>query len=252
MTPHIEKILKLVFVFAAGAFAGGFAGVLIYRLPRKLPLFRAGCLCHVCEDGMNTNVFSYLALRKKCDKCNRPVPLAYVLAYIFCGLLALTAALTRGYNVGAALFFLICVTLFIISVIDVRHMLIPDQLVLSLAVFSLFYAAAEGWYVSIPSRIAGFFILSLPMLLLAMIIPNAFGGGDIKLIAVCGLLLGVKLLLLACLIAVTLGAVIGMWHRYMMRGGNHIPFGQFICAGTFIALQYGNELLWWYFNSLHI
>ena len=47
------------------------------------------------------------------------------------------------------------------------------------------------------TRAIGFFIVSLPMYLLTLLIPDCFGGGDIKLIAVAGFLLGWKLTLLA-------------------------------------------------------
>jgi len=102
--------------------------------------------------------------------------------------------------------------------------------------------------VTLLSHAIGFVAVALPMLLLSLIITGAFGGGDIKLIAVCGFLLGWQLTLLAFFIALLLGGGVA---AFLMVSGkrkrkDHIVFGPAICAGVTAAMFFGKEILDWY------
>jgi len=86
------------------------------------------------------------------------------------------------------------------------------------------------------------------MLLLTLVIPGAFGGGDIKLIAVCGFLLGWQQTLLAFFIALLLG---GSYAIYLMlsgkrKRGEHMVFGPAICVGIAVSIYFGRIILDFY------
>jgi len=134
-------------------------------------------------------------------------------------------------------------------------MIIPDGLVVSLAVLSILWTTAT-WDVvlGLVSRLIGFFALSLPMYLLTLFIRDAFGGGDIKLTAVCGFLLGWRLVLLAGFLAVLAGGCRAMFIRYIKRDKTvvHIAFGQYICAGVILSMLLGEELVGWYVSTWRI
>ncbi|MCL2203034.1 MAG: A24 family peptidase [Defluviitaleaceae bacterium] len=145
----------------------------------------------------------------------------------------------------------VAAVLLVVAVIDFDTREIPDKWVLALVPL----AVAAVWAqpeVNLLSRGIGFLAVSLPMLGLAVLINGAFGGGDIKLMAVCGFLLGWQRVLLAFFIAVLLA---GCWIGYLFaRGrakrGQHIAFGPALCAGVFAALLYGNEIISWYVGWL--
>jgi len=104
--------------------------------------------------------------------------------------------------------------------------------------------------VSVVDHIIGFFVVSVPLYVITMIIPDAFGGGDIKLMFGLGGLLGWKLALLALFIGIVSGGIFGALVLMTKKMGrkDHFAFGPFLCAGTAIALLWGTELLNWYFG----
>ncbi len=126
-------------------------------------------------------------------------------------------------------------------------MLIPGGLIAALAVpvlGSLLLPQSPG----LPSRLIGLFCVSVPMLLIALAIPGSFGGGDIKLVAVCGFLLGWQRTLLGLFLALLSGGAYGSYLLIKDRRNKsrHFAFGPFLCGGAFLALLYGQDLINWY------
>jgi len=152
---------------------------------------------------------------------------------------------------AALLAIAIATILLAISIIDYHTSEIPNALVI--AIIPLAIAAIWVWSeVSLLSRGIGFLSISLPMLLAAMAISGAFGGGDIKLMAVCGFLLGWQNTILAFFIALLLG---GGWAIYLMvsgkrKRGQQMVFGPALCVGVFLSILYGNEIVNWYISLI--
>lgn len=139
----------------------------------------------------------------------------------------------------------------VVAWIDGRTMEIPDEL--SVAVLLLSGAASfTDSSVSVFSRIAGLFSVSLPMLLLTLAVPGAFGGGDIKLTAACGVFLGWRRNLLGFFFAVLGGGSWAAWLLLRKKAGrkDHFAFGPFLCAGMVTALFWGDKILDWYLSLL--
>ena len=90
---------------------------------------------------------------------------------------------TYGFSWDTVLVFAVFMILFTITMIDFDTMTIPNGLIISLIVpvgiFTVLHPET-----ALMTRAIGFFIVSLPMYLLTLLIPDCFGGGDIKLIAV--------------------------------------------------------------------
>lgn len=134
--------------------------------------------------------------------------------------------------------------LLIIAWCDQRTMTIPNELVIAcmipavLAVFA-FPKVAMG------SRLLGFFVVSAPLLLITLLVPGAFGGGDIKLMAVLGFYLGWKMCLIAFVLAVLAGGLYGIVFLVLKKKGRktYFAFGPFLCAGTAVTILAGEQLL---------
>lgn len=79
---------------------------------------------------------------------------------------------------------------------------------------------------------------------LSLLIPGAFGGGDIKLMAAAGLFLGWKSTVISAVLAVFAAGAYGLYIRMIKKAGRGqcFPFGPFLCAGMAAAVLWGKEL----------
>ncbi|MBP3927293.1 MAG: prepilin peptidase [Clostridium sp.] len=105
-----------------------------------------------------------------------------------------------------------------------------------------------------PSYLIGMCCVSLPLLLLRHFSGGrAVGGGDIKLLAAAGLLLGWKKVLLALELACLLGAVIHSLRVWFGGASRLLAFGPYLSVGIFISMCWGDALihryLCWAFQS---
>lgn len=145
------------------------------------------------------------------------------------------------------------IVLLVVACVDLAIMEIPNTFViiaLVLGIISIFTMPGT----SLPSRILGMFVVSVPLLLITLLVPGAFGGGDIKLMAACGLFLGTKLTLLSFAFAVLTGGLYGIWLLVMKKksGKEHFAFGPFLCLGMAAALFIGDRVWDWYAGLLYL
>ena len=104
------------------------------------------------------------------------------------------------------------------------------------------------------ASVAGLFLVGGPFLLAAVLIKRdgfAIGGGDVKLMAVCGLLLGWKLIIFAFLLGCIIGSVIHLIRMKVSGEGHVLAMGPYLSAGVAVAVLWGNEFLQWYLGLYH-
>ncbi len=146
---------------------------------------------------------------------------------------------------------LVTILLASIAYIDHKTMKIPNKLNLAIGVCGLL-SCIQNTDVTMMDRIIGVLILSAPMYILCMIIPEAFGGGDIKLTAAMGFYLGWKRTLVGAYLSFLLGGVQAIWllirKNRKKDATSHMAFGPALCMGMWIAMIKGNELIQWYFE----
>ena len=168
---------------------------------------------------------------------------------VFTGIIAVVTWVLSNGGVLACLNFIMANILLVIARIDWDTMRIPNECILVVLVLVIPYLLFQQ-NVTFISRIIGFFIVSLPMLGLTILIPGAFGGGDIKLIAVSGLILGHANTILSMCIALFFG---GIYAVYLLcsgksKKGQRMSFGPYLCMGIYIALLVGEEIIDCYIN----
>lgn len=169
------------------------------------------------------------------------------------GLLAILCDMSVG--IGAKLIFdmIFLAILAAVAVIDWKSMEIPDALPICAGVLGIISVAVTrdpGWI----SAIIGIFAVSVPLLIITFFSDGAFGGGDIKLMAGCGLFLGWKLCLLSAFIGIILG---GIWGLFLMAvkkrdKKSHFAFGPCLCAGMALCCLYGSQIMALYFKVFDI
>lgn len=81
---------------------------------------------------------------------------------------------------------------------------------------------------------------------------KGMGGGDVKLGAFLGLMLGFPNALVALMLAFLSGAIISLVLIVLGRKhfGQVIPFGPFLVLGSLIALFWGNQIIDWYLHLI--
>ena len=74
------------------------------------------------------------------------------------------------------------------------------------------------------------------------------GGGDIKLVFLMGLILGVKASILAVFLAFNCAALVGivLIASRRKRRRDHIPFGPYLVGGTIFAYLFAQPVVQWY------
>lgn len=105
--------------------------------------------------------------------------------------------------------------------------------ILLLAVISVFTISE----ISLVMRVAGMFVVSVPMAVLALIIPGSFGGGDVKLVFACGAFLGWKILLKGVVLAIFMAGCCSLWLLLAKRKEKNVQFalGPFLSAGVILS-----------------
>lgn len=152
-------------------------------------------------------------------------------------------------NVEFVLYCLLFPALLILSVIDFRTYEIPSGInlyILALGVIRL-CTDLSSW----TQYVAGLGAVSLFLAILYYATKGrAIGGGDVKLMAACGLLIGWKLIIMAFLVGCILGAVIHVI-RMKISGVDHVlAMGPYLSAGVVIAVLWGERILQWYLGSV--
>jgi leader peptidase (prepilin peptidase)/N-methyltransferase len=133
--------------------------------------------------------------------------------------------------------------------IDLKHQIIPDKLNLVGAILGLLILSFND--VSLFSSVLGSVAGGLIMLLIAIVSRGGMGGGDVKMMAMMGLFLGLKLTFLALFFSFVIG---GLGSLLLILFGikkrkDYIPFGPFLAIGGFAAYVFGIEILAWYFKT---
>lgn len=243
--------------FALGASLFSFLNVVAFRLPRGEGIVRGRSYCPACGRTLGPGelipCLSYLLLRGRCRGCGARIPFRDTLVEFLGGFLTLLCVLRWGETepLRAALVLAVLSILTAAALIDVDTLEIWDRFhVLLLACAAA--AVAVFPEVTLPERLIGCFAVSLPMLVLALLIPGGFGGGDIKLSFALGALLGWKGMVTAIFLALLGAGAKCVWllARKKVAPGDKIAFGPFLCVGGGIALFLGGAPLDWWLGLL--
>ncbi|MFI7482198.1 prepilin peptidase [Kocuria sp. M1R5S2] len=172
-----------------------------------------------------------------------------VLTAATAGLFLLVAAvLGLSWQLPAHLFLVVVAV--VLTVIDLRHHLLPNAVVLpALAVGLVLLAVAaigDGTWGALLRAVLGAMALFGLYLVLALISPAGLGMGDVKLAAVLGLFLayqGWGALLVGALLMSVIGAVVGLAVLALGRGGRRsdVPFGPSMLAGALVGVLWGDR-----------
>ncbi len=241
--------MKFIFLIY-GLFIGSFLNVCIYRIPSGSSIVKLPSSCGSCGHKLNfidmIPVVNYVVNKGKCRYCGSHYSAQYPLIELLNGLLYVLVYIKFGLTLNSILYCIIISLLITISIIDLRHKIIPDGLNITGLIIGIIYAIINKGIIN--SFIGA--LIGLGLFLLIAFITNAMGGGDIKLMAVLGFIFGIKGVLFITLFSFVLGAVISVILIILKIKSrkDEIPFGPFISLSALIYIFSGNEIINWYFE----
>ncbi len=298
-------------IFALGLAFGSFLNVCIYRLPRGISAIFPRSACPKCEHQIafydNIPVLSWLILRGRCRSCKTSISARYLAIELLTGTLFLACYTHFGLSLAmvkcSTLGFLLLGLIFT----DAETQLLPDALTLpGIALglgFSIFVPVNDllsdllPWMFNVPMKAPAWHWISFLDALTGAVVGASFiygagaiylrargvhgmGFGDVKLMAMVGAFLGVRLTMFTIFTGsiagslVGLGTVLVVWQKRTQRrierrhegaadARRHawksslvvlrrfpMPFGVFLGTMAMVALFFGNQFLRWYWRVL--
>lgn len=249
----LMTIVFYIIIFLYGIVIGSFLNVCIYRIPKKEDIVKVRSHCMNCGYKLEwydlVPLFSYLFLKGRCRKCKTKLSVQYPLIEAANGVLYVVIVLINGANVESLLYCLLASALLTLSVIDFRTYEIPIGINIFILALGLIRVAA--YYSDWLNYLIGLLCVSTFLAVIYYATKGrGIGGGDVKLMAVCGLVLGWKLIILAFFIGCILGAVIHVARMKISGEGHVLAMGPYLSLGIFISMLWGNRIIEWYFNFL--
>ncbi len=299
-------------IFVLGLAFGSFLNVCVYRLPRDLSVVHPRSACPHCHHSIafydNMPVLSWIFLRGRCRNCKAPISLRYVVVELLTGSLFLGCYWHFGLTFSALKFCVFGYLLLGLIFTDAETKLLPNKLTLSGLIIGLLFSllvpvndlASQFLSGLVPLPVSSdvsWRLLSLLDALLGAAVGASFiygagaiylrargvegmGFGDVKLMAMIGAFLGVKLTIFTLFAASLAGSLFGLstifvvWlkrtRRFMTRQhatakaarkrawqsakigyrNYEMPFGVFLGSMAMIALFFGNRFLHWYWGLM--
>jgi len=294
-------------IFLFGLAFGSFLNVCIYRLPRELSVVAPRSACPECKQPIafydNLPVLSWLTLGGRCRHCKEKISPRYLMIELLTGLLFLACYAWFGLTLSTLKYCVLAFLLLGLIFTDAETKLLPGKMTLpGLAlglIFSLLVPVNDLASQFLPGMLNLPFsgdisarLLSLLDSLLGAALGASFiygagaiylrwrgaegmGFGDVKLMAMVGAFLGIKLTIFTIFTASLAGSFFGIatvfmvWlkrtRRFLKRLANaqaarrrawqsaqvvyrnyQMPFGVFLGSMALVAFFFGNRFLQWY------
>lgn len=247
------QIVLLITTFLFGIVIGSFLNVCIYRIPNQEDIVKERSHCMSCGHTLAwydlIPLFSFIGLRGKCRYCHTKLSIQYPVIEALNGVIYVLVVLKYQLSVESLLYCLLASALIVLSVIDLRTFEIPVGVNIFIALLGVVRVAADyrNWYL----YLIGAACVSAVLLAIYFISKGrAIGGGDIKLMAAAGLLLGWKLMVFAFIAGCILGAVIHLIRMKASKQDHVLAMGPYLSLGIMIAVLVGDFLINWYFGTI--
>lgn len=281
------ELFPFTLIAFLGLAVGSFLNVVVYRFPimlnrewrsecidflglekefseetTSLNLFLPNSHCPNCKAGIkphhNIPVFSYLLLRGKCANCRDAISWRYPVIELLTMGFSLVVAWHFGWTFQLLPALIFTWTLIALTLIDIDHQLLPDNITLPLLWLGLLLNL-KAVYVPIDAAIigaaTGYLTLWGFMQLYKLFTgKEGMGHGDFKLMAVFGGWLGWQVLPFILIAASALGAVVGISLILFRQHDKDIPipFGPYLALAGWIALLFGEQINVFYWQIIGI
>lgn len=243
-------------LFLFGTIFGSFANVVILRLPKGENIAFPASHCTSCGKNIkwydNVPILSWFILRGKCRSCHAPFSFRYPLVELLMGLAFALSFYFIGWNWYLLEVIIFLFGLITVSFIDIDHFILPDVFTLSGIVIGLagglLNPERSFWDAVLGCFLGGGFLWAVAYFYFVFRKEEGMGGGDIKLLAWMGAVLGWKAVPFIIISASLVGTVGGAFAAIQSKKGikTVIPFGPYLAFGAVLYLFGGDQIAQWY------
>lgn len=245
-----NNLLICVFIFVFGLVFGSFYNVVGYRLPNDMSIIFPPSHCPRCNHKLKyyelIPIISYIFLRGKCKECKNKISFKYPLFELITAILFLISYLIFGMSINFFIAITFISVLIIITISDLESFIIPDEVIIVGAILIIieyiisFFLNKTSFtnqvIMPIINGLASFIILYLIKKIGDFSFKKeSLGGGDVKLMFLIGMVLGIEMsvfsIFLASFIALPISIIL-----LLKKDSNIIPFGPFISLSAVIIL----------------
>jgi leader peptidase (prepilin peptidase)/N-methyltransferase len=245
-------VLAPFFLFILGAMLGSFANVVIYRWPKKESVVFPRSQCSACHKQIafydNIPILSWFLLRGRCRHCGASFSFRYCFIEILMGSLYVLVFHFVGPSWLCLEYLIFLTGLVTASFIDIDHFLLPDVITIPGVIIGLIGAflnpERELWDALMGVLFGGGFLWAIAHAYFLLRRQEGMGGGDIKLLAWIGAVLGWKAIPFVILAASIFGTILGLLLSAQNYKGlkTAIPFGPYLALGALLYI-FGGEAI---------
>lgn len=244
------RVFASILLFFFGASLGSFASCMAFRFAKGEEKNKRS-YCSACGHELRAidliPIFSFLFLKGRCRYCGENIGIKELINELLCGIFLCSGYLYFGFCIEFYVLLVMVTALSFASIYDLYTMRIPDfvHVVIVVAWIALFVVCDNKSNMIINSLISG---LGIPLVIIGISFvikktkgKESIGFGDIKLIAVTGLILGFYRGVLNLLIM----SILGLAYVAIMRKkkGEKFPFAPCISVSTVFCYMWGNTLI---------
>lgn len=234
-----------------GLCLGSFANGVTYRLPRGQAWWRGRSACPNCHHVLGfyelIPMLSWIWQRGRCRHCRQPIAWRYNIGELTLAVMYGWAALALGWSWQLPLALVVGFIFLVLFWIDLEHGILPDSITLPTVALVVVAQLALGvaWQSLLLGALigGGFFGIQY-----ALSHGQWVGGGDIRLGALLGVLLGWPVVITALILAYWSGAIVGVWLLVTKRAHarSAVPFGPFLVAAGWVVWLLSPVISQWY------
>lgn len=187
-------------------------------------------------------ILSFLILGGKCKNCKEKISWFYPIFEFSSGVLFALSYVVYGLSLECLLSIVFISMLLIIIISDYQTMTIPDSILIVFSaiiiIIKTFMIGISGIGLSLLDGLYAFlFMLALKLLGDLLFKKESMGGGDIKLFAVFGLVLGFPMSIILLFIAALIGLPISL--ITLKKNPSHeIPFGPYLAVAAILIVLF--------------